>query len=321
MNELVWFRTDLRLTDQPALAAARATGPALGLFIIAPEQWQSHPEAPTKLELWRRLLKDLQPRLAKRGVALKLLRVKNWEEVPQALLAFCQQHGIMRVHCNREQGVYERRRDRAAFRLLAEHDIDLVGHDGQTLLTPGSLKTGSGATYRVFSPFARACRAQIGRSALQLCASPDLAALPDGVTPDDIDAIWPEALPSLSQHWPADLDVIEQRLAQFVSERARQYDTARDFPAEPGTSQLSPYLAAGAISVKHCFHLALQHNQGELESGNSGLRSWMNELIWREFYWHLLHGFPKLSMHRPLRDETNAVLWRDADGEWRHHRT
>lgn len=315
MNELVWFRTDLRLTDQPALAAARATGPALGLFIIAPEQWQSHPEAPTKLELWRRLLKDLQPRLAKRGVALKLLRVKNWEEVPQALLAFCQQHGIMRVHCNREQGVYERRRDRAAFRLLAEHDIDLVGHDGQTLLTPGSLKTGSGATYRVFSPFARACRAQIGRSALQLCASPDLAALPDGVTPDDIDAIWPEALPSLSQHWPADLDVIEQRLAQFVSERARQYDTARDFPAEPGTSQLSPYLAAGAISVKHCFHLALQHNQGELESGNSGLRSWMNELIWREFYWHLLHGFPKLSMHRPLRDETNAVLWRDADGD------
>lgn len=315
MNELVWFRTDLRLTDQPALAAARATGPALGLFVIAPEQWQSHPEAPTKLELWRRLLKDLQPRLAKRGVALKLLRVKNWEEVPQALLAFCQQHGITRVHCNREQGVYERRRDRAAFRLLAEHDIDLVGHDGQTMLTPGSLKTGSGATYRVFSPFARACRAQIGRSALQLCASPALAALPDGVTPDDIDAIWPEALPSLSQYWPADLEVIEQRLAQFVSERASHYDTARDFPAEAGTSQLSPYLAAGAISVKHCFHLALQHNQGELESGNSGLRSWMNELIWREFYWHLLHGFPKLSMHRPLRDETNAVPWRVANGD------
>ncbi len=315
MSELVWFRTDLRLTDQPALAAARQAGPAIGLYIVSPAQWQSHPEAPVKIEFWRRLLKDLQPRLAKRGVALKLLRVENWEDVPDALLSFCKEHGIKRVHCNREQGVYERRRDRASYQLLAQHGIELLGHDGQTLLTPGSLKTGSGATYRVFSPFARACRAQIAKAPLQLASAPALADLPTGVTPDNIEAIWPEELPSLTTHWTADLDEIEQRLAEFVNQRASHYDTARDFPAEPGTSQLSPYLAAGAISVKHCFNLALHHNHGELESGNNGIRSWINELIWREFYWHLLHGFPKLSMHRPLRAETDGVIWRDVPDE------
>lgn len=324
MSELVWFRADLRITDQPALAAARASGPAIGLFIVSPAQWDSHPEAATKQELWRRLLKDLQPRLAQRGVALKLLRVEHWADVPEALLNFCRQHGITRVHCNREQGVYERRRDRAAFKLLAEHDIELVGHDGQTLLTPGSLKTGSGATYRVFSPFARACRAQIARVPLELAAIPAPAPLPAGIKPDDIDTTWPEPLPSLAEHWPSGLDEIEQRLARFILERASHYDTARDFPAEPGTSQLSPYLASGAISVKQCFYQALQHNHGELESGNAGIRSWINELIWREFYWHLLHGFPKLSMHRPLREETNAVVWRDAPDDvaaWREGRT
>lgn len=324
MTRLVWFRTDLRLIDQPALAGARSAGPALGLYVVSPAQWQSHPEAPTKLEFWRRLLKDLQPRLTERGVALKLLRIDRWEDVPQALLRFCLDHGVTEVHCNREQGVYERRRDRAAYKLLSEHGIELVGHDGQTLLPPGSLKTGSGATYRVFSPFARACRAQIARAPLALSALPDLSALPTGVVPDDIDAVWPESLPSLTEYWPAGQSDIEQRMASFIQDRASQYDTARDFPAQPGTSQLSAYLAAGAVSVKHCFNLALQQNHGELESGNPGIRSWINELIWREFYWHLMHGFPKLSMHRPLRDETDAVSWRDAPDDiaaWREGRT
>lgn len=324
MTELVWFRTDLRIADQPALAAACAGGPAIGLFIVSPSQWNTHPEAPAKLELWRRLLKDLQPRLSERGVTLKLLRVQTWQEVPQRLLAFCQEYGIGRVHCNREQGVYERRRDRATYKLLADHDIELVGHDGQTLLTPGSLKTGSGATYRVFSPFARACRAQIAKAPLRIAAMPPRSQCLDSVSPDDIDAIWPEDLPSLADYWPADQDEIQRRLTEFINDRAIHYDTARDFPAEPGTSQLSPYLAAGAISVKQCLHQALQLNNGELESGSPGIRSWMNELIWREFYWHLLHGFPKLSMHRPLREETDAVIWRDAPQDidaWREGRT
>jgi len=321
---LVWFRTDLRITDQPALSAACADEAALGLYIVSQAQWQSHPEAPVKLDLWRRLLKDLQPRLVQRGVALKLLRVDHWSDVPEKLLGFCREHGITEVHCNREQGVYERRRDQAAYRLLTEHGIDLIGHDGQTLLQPGSLKTGAGATYRVFSPFARACRAQLAQVPLKLCPTPALRALPDQLVPDDIDALWPDPLPSLAEHWPAELDAIENRLHCFVAERADQYDTARDFPAEPGTSQLSPYLASGAISVKQCFYLAQQQNNGELDSGSAGLRSWINELIWREFYWHLMHGFPKLSMHLPLREETKAVVWRDAPQDvcaWSEART
>ena len=321
---LAWFRTDLRITDQPALAAACADEPALALYIVSPAQWQSHPEAPVKLDLWRRLLKDLQPRLAQRGVALKLLRVDDWSDVPQALLDFCREHAVTEVHCNREQGVYERRRDQATYRLLAQHSINLIGHDGQTLLQPGSLKTGAGATYRVFSPFARACRAQLTQVPLTLCPAPVKRHLPTHLVADDIDALWPEELPSLSDQWPAELDLIEDRLGRFVAERANQYDTARDFPAEPGTSQLSPYLASGAISVKQCLYLAQQQNNGELDSGSAGLRSWINELIWREFYWHLMHGFPKLSMHLPLREETKAVAWRDAPQDiaaWSEART
>jgi deoxyribodipyrimidine photo-lyase len=312
MSALVWFRTDLRLMDQPALAAALASGPAYGLYVVSPAQWQSHPEAPAKQEFWRRLLKRLQPRLLEHGVALKLLRVDQWSEVPQALLQFCQKHGITEVHCNREQGLYERRRDRQAYQLLNRHGIELIGHDGQTLFAPGSVKTGSGSVYRVFSPFARACRSRLANEPLVLSADLTKARLTPDMQPDDIDDVWPDVLPSLADHWPDDPEVIAMRLQDFLETRVQQYDDARNFPAKPGTSQMSPYLAAGAVSVKHCLNLALQANRGELESGSVGVRSWINELIWREFYWHLLNGYPHLSMHMPLKPETEAVAWRDA---------
>ena len=316
MTALAWLRTDLRLTDQPALAAARAKGAAYALFIVSVQQWSDHPEAAIKQALWRALLKQLAPALAQRGVALKLLRVERWVDVPQALLKFCQAHGITEVHCNREQGLYERQRDRQSYQLLAGHGIELIGHDGQTLLAPGSVKTGSDATYRVFSPFARACRARIAKDPLVLAPDLDKARLPASMVPDEIDRVWPEALPVLPQQWPSTYEAIAQRLNDFLDNRVEQYDHARNFPAEPGTSQLSPYLAAGAVSVKQCLNLALQANHGELESGSVGLRSWINELIWREFYWHLLHGYPQLSMHRPLRVETERVRWREAPADF-----
>jgi deoxyribodipyrimidine photo-lyase len=324
MNSLVWFRNDLRLQDNPALLAARAGGAAYGLFIVSPEQWALHNDAPVKIDFWRRALLDLTPRLAKHGVALKLLRIERWSDVPQAILAFCQAHGIQSVHCNREQGVYERRRDRASFALLRENGINMLGHDGQTLFEPGSLKTGSGDTYRVFSPFARACRARLRASFHEPLPPPDELRLPDHVFADAIEEQWPESAVSLQTHWPADAQQVAQQLSDFVSQRVSDYHRLRDLPAQPGTSQLSPYLASGLISVRQCLQAALSFNHGEIETGNAGVVSWINELIWREFYWHLLHGYPKLSMHEPLKPETHGVAWRDAPEDfqaWTQART
>jgi len=316
MTQLVWFRTDLRLEDQPAILAARSSGPALGLYIVSTQQWNAHDDAPVKIDLWRRALIDLQPRLAQCGVALRLLRVDHWRDVPQALLEFCVSMGVDAVHCNREQGIHERTRDRAAFALLKANGIKMIGHDGQTLFEPGSLKTGAGDTYRVFSPFARACRTKLRASAALPLPAPTPLKLPPTMQPDSIEQVWPDSLPSLNEHWPANHAAVSQRLADFVAAAIDAYDTARDFPAQPGTSRLSPYLAAGLISTRQCLHAAQQANGGEIETGIPGVGVWINELLWREFYWHLLHGYPKLSMHRPLREQTEAVRWRDAPEDY-----
>lgn len=322
MKAACWFRCDLRVADHPALSAACEAGAQDALFVISPGQWSLHDDAPVKLLFWREALKSLAQELAQRGITLRLLRVDRWEQLPGELLKFCQTHAIDSLHCNREQGVYERRRDRQAYVALKEHAIALVGHDGQTLLAPGSLKTGAGDYYRVFTPFSKAAIAR-------LSASPPAAApCPTGQSPltqdalnaviAEIDHLWPEiALPDdhaerLLTHWPASQSEALQRLESFCAQRIGQYHTARDFPGEPGTSSLSPYLAAGQVSPGQCLRAALQVNAGEYSSGLPGVRSWINELLWREFYRHLLFGFPQLSMHKPLREQTEAVQWRDA---------
>ena len=137
MTSICWFRTDLRIHDQPALHAAAATGPTIGLFIISEEQWASHQDAPIKVQFWLRALNSLSAELADLNIPLKLLVVPRWKNVPQALLTFVQQHGADSIHCNREYGLNERNRDRASYKLLKEHGVMLTGHLGATLLEPG----------------------------------------------------------------------------------------------------------------------------------------------------------------------------------------
>jgi len=315
MAKICWFRSDLRLSDQPALTAAMAQGNAIGLFILSPEQWLEHGDSPHKVEFILRALRDLSASLDMLNVPLKILHVPHWRTLPESLLAFCQQHKATEVHCNREFGVNERRRDRTAYALLAEHGISMTGHHGGTLLVPGSVKTGSEHYYRVFTPFSKACREKLRTSPALVLPVPK----PQNERPSVVKDVIPERLsgwnPStdiIRAGWPASEQAALNRLETFASERMIHYKRDRDYPAIAGTSALSPYLAAGLVSVGQCWQQAMRFNHGELDSGSEGIITWMNELLWREFYQHLLYGYPTLSMHQPMRPETNAVKWREA---------
>lgn len=319
MAKLCWFRTDLRLSDQPALTAAMGDGDALGLFIVSPDQWAEHSDSHHKVDFWLRAVSALSESLDQINVPLKILTIPHWRDVPKQLLAFCQQHGITEVHCNREYGVNERRRDRACYTLLAENNISLQGHHGGTLLVPGSVKTGSDSYYRVFTPFSKACREKFRTSPYRPLPVPTAQkmrpALRRDAVPEKLPG-WSESSPTIRAGWPASESAAQDRLATFANEKMVHYKRDRDFPAIAGTSTLSPYLASGLVSPGQCWQQALSMNQGELDTGHVGMVTWMNELLWREFYQHLLHGYPSLSMHQPMRPETLAVKWRDAPSDF-----
>jgi len=314
-NKLCWFRTDLRVHDNPALFEATQAGLTIGLFVISPAQWLLHHDAPAKIDLWLRALKELKQTLDRLNIPLKILTVPLWSDVPQALLAFAQANSIDEVHCNREHGLNERRRDRAAYQLLHDNGINLVGHHGTTLLAPGSVKTGSDTYYKVFTPFARACRAKLRQAPVPLYPCParqQAKNLPDSDAVVDQLEGFTETPVLIQEAWPVDEDSIEARIESFISERIQAYEVNRNYPAIPGTSRISAYLAAGLVSANQCLYAALSANRGESDTGDQGITTWITELLWREFYQHLMFGFPELSMHRPMRPETAAVQWRNS---------
>jgi deoxyribodipyrimidine photo-lyase len=336
MNSLWWIRADMRVQDNPALAAAMEAGPALALFVLAPQAWKKHDEAPAKIEFWLRNLHELQASLKQLNVPFKVLRADSAAESADAVAAFCRQHEVSSVHANAQWGWNERRRDESVAAALRAHDMQWTLHHGATLLTPGTVLTGKGECYKVFTPYARICRERLATAppsrprapqpqvelrgaAVKSNTLPTLSALLDGrQSPAD------DQLKSLQAMWPAGEDAAQDRLEAFADDAIVRYTTERDLPALDGTSRLSPYLAAGVLSPAQCLRRALAANHGEIDSGKDGIRTWITELLWREFYLHLLAANPDLSRHKPMRPQTEAVPWRNAPGDlqaWRDGRT
>ena len=314
MRGLVWFRGDLRVDDQPALHAAcrGADDGVIGVFLISPRQWRRHDWADIRVGLLRRQLASLAAELERLRVPL-LLPVCPWfRDAPRVIEDIAARHGCDRLFFNREYEVNEARRDEAVVDRLEARGIGAARFDDQVVYEPGSIRTGAGRFYTVFTPFRRAWNRRAHREGLPapLGRPKRQAAMPcaGDAVPETIEGFAPEAdRPDL---WPAGEKEARRRLRRFLARRAGRYETDRDYPAVSGTSELSPYLTCGAISPRRCIHEALERADAGLD-GDDGVAAWIGELVWREFYRHLLVGYPRLSKHRPFRLETGRIEWRD----------
>ena len=314
MNALFWSRTDLRTRDNPALAAAMAEGPALALFYLAPTQWREHEDSPGKVDFWLRNLANLSDTLDGMNVPLKFIDAQDWHDAAERMATFCAQHKVTSVHVNAEWGVNEQRRDEAVAQRLGADGIAFTVHQGATLLIPGTVLTGKGECYKVFTPFARACRERLHtahvKPSRRPSAQPKAPAKRDPV-PTRVSHYDPPD-EKVIDLWPAGEDAASDRLSHFVDRAIDDYAVDRDIPSLDGTSQISAYLAAGVISPVQCLHAAMQANQGEIDSGKLGAKTWITELLWRDFYQHLLAANPTLSMHRPMQPHTEKLPWRSS---------
>ncbi|WP_419708588.1 deoxyribodipyrimidine photo-lyase [Pseudomonas sp. NFX224] len=324
--QLIWLRSDLRLHDNTALSAAAAVGPSVAVYLLSPEQWLEHDDAPCKVDFWLRNLKELSQALDRLNIPLLIRKAPRWDDAPKVLLDLCRQLNIHGVHVNEEYGIHETRRDATVAEVLSAQGIEFHSHLDQLLFKPGSVLTKTGTYFQVFSQFRKVCYERLHHALPRLVSTP-MTQAPLGIPNDEIPASikgfeTPGA--NLQALWPAGETEARRRLDTFADAQIDYYQSERDFPAKPGTSQLSAYLAAGVISPRQCLHAALQSNQGEFESGKVGAVTWINELLWREFYKHILVGYPRVSRHRAFRPETEALAWRHAPEElaaWQQART
>lgn len=317
MTTLVWFRSDLRVHDNTALAAAARRGPVVGVFLRCLPHWQRHGHGANKLDFWRRGVVALGDALAGLNIPLLHRDIDHFDQAPAALLAIAREVGATALHFNHEYPLDEQRRDHAVQAAFHATGLGALGYHDSLAFAPGELLTGKGEPYGVFTPFSRAWHRQLTAQRLALRASPAPQARL-AISADAIPSLPPlDTAPVEAKHWPAGEAAAAERLSRFLRFRARHYAAQRDFPATPGTSELSPYLALGMLSYRQCLQAVLSDNDGSLSEGNAGLASWVNELVWREFYQHVAAGFPQVCRHRPFQRHTEAMAWRDDDTAFR----
>jgi deoxyribodipyrimidine photo-lyase len=308
-THLVWFRADLRIHDNLALAAACRDKNArvLALFIATPQQWHQHAMAPRQAAFLHAHLDHLQQQLADKGIPLLYAEVDDFAAQADKVAQLCAGHEVTHLFYNYQYELNEQQRDRQLERVL--EDVICQGFDDSVILPPGSVMTGNHEMYKVFTPFKNAWLRRL-KEGLPECVAAPAARGGEKVTPVALEFDYPQQAFDAAL-FPASEKEAIARLRQFCQHEAGNYETQRDFPAIEGTSRLSACLALGVLSPRQCLHRLLAEQPQALEGGPGSV--WLNELIWREFYRHLMTYHPDLCKYRPFIRWTDNVKWQSDD--------
>lgn len=313
-RQLVWFRDDLRAIDNPALYhASQESTSTIAVYIATPKQWQQHDDAPNKIDFWRRNLKCLQATLSELNISLLFFQVETYQQIPDLIASICQRWKIKRLHFNQQYAFNEQLRDQHVTDVCHKIGVQAHSYIDQLLLPPKSVRTKSGSAFKVFTPFAKQARQQLQEPLVMLPLpktqhTVEITPLPEQLALDQIS--WPSVTKAIQLMWPAGERAAANRLIDFCESTIYGYQQNRDIPSIPGTSQLSPYLTSGVISVKQCWLTTKKYSDD-----SDSFITWQNELLWREFYKHILIDYPQISKHQPWKSQTENIRWRKNEGE------
>ncbi|RIK93671.1 MAG: deoxyribodipyrimidine photolyase [Proteobacteria bacterium] len=314
---IVWFRRDLRLSDNPALTAAAMSGqPIIPLYIH--DETGARPIGGASKWWLAGSLQALDAELRQRGSQLVLRRgasEKVLTEVGREVRATA-------IYWNR---LYDRNaRDTES--IIAGQWNNHHAFNGALLCEPWALTTKAGNNFRVFTPFWNALLRR-GEPAPPLAAPARLPA-PARWPRSEMIEDWklrptaPDWAAGLRATWTPGETAASARLDDFLQEGIGDYSRRRDFPGVDGTSRLSPHLAFGDISPRQIWHRVRTHAAAH-PAHESSAASYLRQLGWREFSYHLLYHFPDLP-RRNWNARFDAFSWRKDEAAieaWRRGRT
>lgn len=293
---LLWVRQDLRLEDNPALIAA-SSHPLLVVYI-----WdEKDPWAPGAASRWwlDKSLKSLQKSLFSHGIKFILRRGQPLEILKKII----EETKASALYWNRCYEPYAIQRDKDIKEALKTVGIPCYSFNGSLLVEPWDLQTKEQHPYRIFTPFWRALQ---NLSFVDPLPLPEIKGWEGTVFTESLDdwkfhpQTWGQ---DFEKEWtPGEAGALAQR-ETFLKTGLKDYSLKRDYPAEKGTSRLSPHLHWGEISPRQVWHQALRiHGEDALP--------YLRQLGWREFSTHLLYHYPTLP-EKPLRVAFEHFPWHE----------
>ncbi|MBY7649705.1 MAG: deoxyribodipyrimidine photo-lyase [Candidatus Liberibacter europaeus] len=310
ITHLVWLRNDLRISDNTALNAAckNPNAKVIAVFIATPEQWLRHNMSPRQATFIYETILQLQKSLAKKGISFIYHQCADFDDSVKWLNNYCYKQQVTKLFYNRQYEINERQRDQKLEQCL-KNKIICSGFDDNVILPPGSVLKDTGQMYKIYTPFRKAFIQHLIASDIQSLPIPTIRHNgSDVITKIPPHFNYPHQ--AVDKIFPAGENNALQLLKEFCREKAPYYDEKRNIPAINGTSRLSPYLAIGALSPRQCFNKLLAEFPDILiKPYSGGAFSWLNELIWREFYRHLIVAYPFLCMGKPFITWTEKIRW------------
>ena len=315
---LVWFRRDLRLSDHAALTAAVARGgPVIPVFLrdAVVDGLGAAPK-------WRLGLgvECLAEALTEKGSRL-ILRSGDAREVIPALV---KETGAGAVYWQRAYDPASVDRDKDVKAALKDAGIAAESFAGHVMFEPWTVETKQGEFYKVYTPFWKSVRDRIVKEPL---AAPPALPAPQTWPRGEALADW-----ALGAAMDRGADVVrpfvqlgekaaQARLGAFMASKVADYDSMRDIPGADGTSNLSENLSLGEISPSQCWHAG----QRAMQDGKAGAETFLKELVWREFAYHLMWHTPRI-LSDNWREDWASFPWNEDERKkevkaWKQGRT
>ena len=295
-----WVRRDIRLQDNQALIAAiKGADQLIPLFILEPELLKN--AAPLRRGVLLNALVDLDRQLQALGSRL----IVRTGPAIRALKQLTGEVTTAKIFACHDYSPFASRRDQEIRQALG-----LISTSGITLREPDSVLKGDGTPYTIYTPYKNKWLQEPLPLPADCLPTPNsLPPLPEGLVSDDLPKA--DSVPGFT----ATAAEAQRRLAAFTNTGLVHYQTNRDRLDLDGTSCLSPYLRFGLLSPRECFaHAHLKLIQTSESNARDGIQTWINELIWREFYITILVHNPQV-LDGPFREELAAIPWRDAPAD------
>ncbi|KAA9347847.1 cryptochrome/photolyase family protein [Larkinella humicola] len=290
---LFWYRRDLRLNDNAGLYHALRSGfPVLPVFIFDQTILDALDDKhDRRLEFIHNAVLEMQREFREIGTSL-LVRYGKPLDVYRDLL---KEFDIQAVYTNYDYEVYAKDRDKAVTDLLSENGAEFHAYKDQTIFDRDEILTGSGSPYTVFTPYSRNWHHKLTDFYLKSYPTKKYYAnfLKTAALP----------IPTLEElgFKPVNEPFPGKTVRAFLLDH---YKETRDFPALKGTSELSIHLRFGTISIRELARKAKEHNF-----------TFLNELVWRDFYFQVLDHFPHVEKHS-FRREYDRIPWRNHEDEF-----
>ena len=297
-SQIVWFRQDLRLSDNPALFHAAKKGYVIPIFIL-----DNSDNIGGASKWWlNKSLASLSQDLSKHGLTL-ILRQGN----PISILEeICSSHQISGIYWNRLYDEYSIKRD-AIIKSKLGSKLDCQSFNGSLLLEPWEVKNKSGEPYKVFTAYWNAVKSLLTECTIlpipKLNAS-NIVLQSDNLSDWNLHPSKPDWSSGFSEWHAGELNA-QKRLDDFLESRLSSYAVGRDVPSTNSTSKLSPHLHFGEISPRQVWNASIQIAQ---HTHSENAWKFLSEIAWREFAYYSLYHFPYIE-HKPLRAQFEKMEW------------